>query len=357
MIRLGILRNSKEQQIMREKKYAKIMNHKLSGNSNLQFDYGLKELFLKPDAPPKETLMNFAEEWNSDPEKKLNYNNFYHPPLSRKKTFIEFPSILDKENTARFKFVRQPKWRSGHKVAVIILEHWDAESTKYIRGVNLIRRLMLPISTAIYFPSYMELNPQRKKMRQYNVLGPNIGLTIRRTWEDVLNIQYFANYLKKEMGFDQVGIFTYSIGSLRGFLSAIFAPELFDFAVLHFIADDFSEAFLNGLSTQEAADTVKKNISSLETIQKAWNVISPGNYEQYLSRLPKATRIVQGRYDLVFGQENCRRFNEKIRKHAPHVQIEEGNFGHLTAAEIEKTVPLMIRDLKFIYKNSELRYF
>ncbi|MBW2990492.1 hypothetical protein KY348_02175 [Candidatus Woesearchaeota archaeon] len=356
MLRFGILRNSKKQQTLREKKYAEMMEHRLNSDSNLTFDYGLKELFLKPKENPVHTLLDFVKEWNSNPEKKLNYKNFNLPAVSRKQDIIEFPSILDPQDTARFRFVRQPKWRSGHEIAVIILKHWDSEITKYYRGVRFIRRTMLPISTGVYIPSYQELNPVSKKIRQYNILGPNIGLTIKRVWQDVLDIQYFADYLKKEMGFNQVGVFTYSIGSLRGFLSAIFAPELFDFAVLHFIADDFSEAFLKGVSTQGAASVVNKNMS-LQNLKKIWSIISPGNYEKYLSRLGKSTRIVQGKYDLVFGQENCARITRKIKKHAPYVQIEVGNFGHITVAEIEKTVPLMIRNLKFIYNNTELKYF
>ena len=257
---------------------------------------------------------------------------------------------------SRFYCVRQPKWRSGYKIGVIVLKHWNADSKKYFRGVNWIRRILTPVSTAIFIPTYPDLSPKAESQRQHNILGSNIGLTIRRVWQDVLDIQYFANYLKETKGFEKIGLFAYSIGSLRALLATIFAPELFDVPLFHFLADDFTEAFMDGIATTDEAAVVDKNISRGD-LKKIWSTISAGNYEKYLSRLPKHTRLVQAKYDMVFGENNCARMTKLIRKRSPFVEIEEGNFGHVTVAEVEKTVLLMLRDLSFVYRGSGLRYF
>jgi len=83
--------------------------------------------------------------------------------------------------------------------------------------------------------------------------------------------------------------------------------------------------------------------------------MSPGSYADYLNQLPKATRLVQGKFDLVFGIENCKRMNEKIKKHAPFAQIEQGNFGHLTISELEKAIPLMVRNARFVRQATGLK--
>jgi hypothetical protein len=346
---------------LREKRYSEEIMRRF-GHVASDFDYGLKYLFLEnKKGDPLKVLNDFVSDWWKNPEKKLNFRNFDAPVVRVKDGLVKFKSLLNGDTEARFIYVKQPKWRSGNKVAIIMLKHWNADTVKYTRGINFIRRFLLPISSGLFLPGYQEINPAKNKHRQHQTIDANIGLTIRRLWQDVLDLQYFGNWLKEHEGFDEVGLFPYSIGSLKGFLAALFAPDVFDFGVFHFIADDFTEAFMDGVSTQPEATEVRKNISE-DKLRKIWSVISPGAYERYLGRLSRVGknggfRLVQANYDLVFGEKNVKRFTEKIRSKVPDVDIYEGDFGHNTMGEVENAVSLMMRDLGFIYKHTKLRYF
>ncbi len=361
MIRFNLWRNSPDGIRRRERKYASEYMERLSGVPP-KFDYGLDHIFLEnKKGNPLSILENFVSDWWKDPEKKMNFRNYAKPKVSVENGYVKFQSLLG-GSKARFAYVRQPKWRSGHNICIIMLKHWNSDPTKYFRGINFIRRTMLPISTGLFLPSYQyHIGDKKKKNRHHHTLGPNIGLTIKRVWQDVLDLQYFGNWLKEHEGFDQVGLFPYSVGSLRGILAALFAQDIFDFGVFHYIADDYTESFMNGISTKPEASVIREHISE-DKLRKIWSVISPGNYEYYLNRLSRndklgGFRIVQANYDLVFGEDNVRRLTKKIKDKAPDVEVYEGNFGHITMTEVENAFSVMIKDLKFIYKNTGLNYF
>ncbi len=167
----------------------------------------------------------------------------------RGETRFCFQSFLDTKDQAKFFESKQPFYGRGEKIAFIILPHWNAFFKKYKTGTMFIRNFFLPVATYRYFPSYQTEKKFEGKSR-YDIVGPNIGLTIKRVWQDVLNIQRFAQYLKSELGYEKVGIWAYSIGSPRGFLASIFSENLFDFLIMNFLADSFPQSLLQGIATQ-----------------------------------------------------------------------------------------------------------
>ena len=96
---------------------------------------------------------------------------------------------------------------------------------------------------------------------RYDIVGPNLGLTIKRLWQDVLNIQRFAKYLKEDLGYEKVGIWAYSIGSPRGYLATMFSKGLFDFLIMNFLAFSFSKSTLHGIATKPVSREILKNLS------------------------------------------------------------------------------------------------
>ena len=132
--------------------------------------------------------------------------------------------------------------------------HWNGNFDSYNEVISYIRESLLPISTLIQVPAGRGLNPGKDSPEDYESVSPNIGKTILRTQEDVQDIQLMAKYLKEKLGYEEVGLFTYSIGSLRGVLASIGNPELFNFAVFHMVADSFSDAVMDGIGTQDIAE-------------------------------------------------------------------------------------------------------
>lgn len=361
MIPIGLFRNKKEKQYQREFKNTQQKAKELRKTELPSFSFGTNELGLSAENQ-HDALEDFIKLWFDDPAYFLNYKNFsddgIFPNIRKKiekqeKCFV-FESFIDKKDTAKFFESKQPFYGREEKIAFIILPHWNAFFHKYKKGTTFIREIFLPVATYRYFPEYQTEKDFVGKSR-YDIVGPNLGLTIKRFWQDILNIQFFAKFLKEELGYTKVGIWSYSIGSPRGYLASMFSKDLIDFLIMNFLAYSFPQALLHGVSTKPISQEILKNISEKEA-EFLLSPLSPGQYIEYLDRLPKHTRLVQGKYDLVFGEENNRKMVEEFKKHTPFVEIEYGDFGHITSGEIEKVIPIIYRNSRFVFKNSKLKF-
>ena len=358
MIR-GIFRNKKEQQHKRETQNIQKKDKTYKNISLPNFSYGAKELGLT-EKDEKKALQNFVKRWFKNPEAFLNFekiktnkNPIVNKSKDKKEVCYSFQSFLDKTDKARFYESKQPFYGKGQKIAFIILPHWNAEFQKYKKGTTIIRKFFLPVATYRYFPAYSTEKEYVEKKR-YDIIGPNIGLTIKRFRQDILNIQYFAKYLKKELKYEKIGIWTYSIGSPRGFLASIFSERLFDYLIMNPLADSFPDSLLHGIATQDISKELLKHLDEKE-LEFLLSPLSPGKYKKYFNKLPKFTRLVQGKYDLVFGEENNKKLIEKINGNK-RIEIEYGNFGHTTCGELDKVIPTVKRNSKFVLKNSNLHF-
>lgn len=357
----GIFRNSREKQHRREIQNVQRKEMGLAKDKVMPFSYGLGELGLSGD-DKKKALDGFADNWFKSPEEYLNFKKYNKdrsfPIISkrqnRNENCYDFTSYVDSRDTAKFHESKQPFYGRGERIAFIIVPHWNAFFHKYKLGTMIIRRNFLPVATYRYFPKFITENEFKDKAR-YDIIGPNIGLTIKRFWQDILNIQYFAWHLKNKLHYDKVGIWAYSIGSPRAMLVSIFYPDLVDYLIMNFLADSFPTALLHGISTQKIAKELSKNVSE-EEINNYWSFLSPNHYEKYYYKLPKHTRLVQGKYDLIFGEENCRAMVERMKRRASFVEIEYGKFSHSTLGEFEKVIPVVWRNSRFVLRNSKLHF-
>lgn len=361
MITIGLLRNSKGKQQEREIKNVFQKSKKLNKTDLPSFSFGIKELGLKGNNE-KQILETFVQNWFKNPECYLNVNKFsenIQKPAVRKiknrnENCYKFQSFIDQNDIAKFYESKQPFYGRKEKIAFIILPHWNAYFHKYKSGTAIIRNFFLPVATYRYFPTY-ETEKEYFRKSRYDIIGPNIGLTIKRFWQDILNIQYFGKYLKDQLGYEKIGIWAYSIGSPRGCLACMFSENLFDYLIMNFLADSFPESLLHGIATQNIAKKLLENLDEKQ-INFLLSPLSPGEYMKYIDNLPKYTRLVQSKYDLVFGKKNNKRMVQKIQKYAPFINIEFGNFGHTTYGEVEKVIPIIRRNSKFVFQNSKLSF-
>jgi len=324
------------------------------------FSFGLEFLGLedpKDDGILWSNVNKFVDDWFENPRKYMSLDGMELPKdeeIKIKDGFITFPSILNKKETAKFKYDPQPEDKTERKVALIHVMHWGGKLKLYNYGITLMRDTLLPITTLIHVPAGREMNPGEDSPADYESVSPNIGKTIFKTRQDVLDIEFMAKYLKDKLGYEQVGLFTYSIGSLRGILASIFAPEYFDFAVFHMVADNFTDSVMKGVATAEIAKEIKGKID-MNLLNTFWLTISPGRYSQYLDDLPEKTRLVQARHDFIFGRENVEDFNFIARKNKPDIEIANEDVGHSTFGHFPTSVSIMMNDIKFIYLNTLMK--
>lgn len=324
------------------------------------FSLGLEFIGLedpKDDGILWANVNKFVDNWFENPRKYMSLDEMELPKdedVKIKDGFITFPSILNKKEIAKFKYDPQSEDKIGKKVALVHVMHWGGKLKLYNYGVTLIRDTLLPISTLIHVPAGRGLNPGDDSPADYESVSPNIGKTIFKTRQDVLDIQFMAKYLKEKLGYEQIGLFTYSIGSLRGVLASIFEPKYFDFAVFHMVADNFADSVIKGLGTEGIAKEIEGKID-MNLLNTFWLTISPGRYSNYLDDLPEKTRIVQAKHDFIFGQDNVEDFNFIVRKNKPDIEIANEEVGHSTFGHFPTSVSVMMNDIKFIYENTIIK--
>jgi len=319
------------------------------------FDLGLR--FLGIDTPKNEegvesSLRTYADGWFEDPKKYLRPQR--QVAVNERGGFLTFPSVLNNSEEARFKYNPQPADKIGRKVAVIHIMHWNGRLRVYDPAVAFMRNVFLPVSTLIFIPAGRCLNPGIDGPVDWDMASPNIGKTIFRTRQDIQDLQNIARYLKEELGYTEVGMYTYSVGSLYGMLASMMSPELFDFAVFQTIADDSAEALMEGTASRMIADKINGNID-LSLLQKLWSVISMGSYSDYFSGLPKATRVVQCEYDFVFGRENVNRINKKLTLRRPDIIPDVVPVTHTSIGYMPWGAKIMWDNLGFIYNNTAMK--
>ena len=330
---------SKEQILSQEKKICDDSYNK-KRRKPLVFSFGEDVLFGGTSSDPVAKLLEFSNKWISNPREYLDLKNHSLPEITHSKDKISFPSIITGgEDMVNTYFSSETRQRSNKDSVAIIIPHWNSQRGKYLLSVDIARNLILPISTAVYIPSYLEDDEI-----DYDIVGPNIGLNLYRFWQDILNLKYLANYLKNDLGFKNIGFISFSIGSPRALLSTIFSDVDINFLVMNFLADDYTEAVMKGMWTREISEAISPHID-YDTLSNIWKPLSPGAYSKYFNRLPKSTRLVQGKYDLVFGLDNAKRAISSLSSFA---EIEEGDFGHTAIANVRGGFPVMVRNAKFI---------
>ncbi len=341
-----------------EIKRSNLQKKRLARSPFPSFDLGIK--YLQTDTLgstlSEHNLWQYADDWFREPEKYLRPEESQSAQIEERNGFLFFPSILDHSQTATFKYNPQPNGTPGRKVALIHVMHWNGRLKPYNWLIGVIRSTALPISTLIHVPAGRGLNPGNGDPTDYDSVGPNIGKTIFRARQDIQDLQFIARNLKEKMGYEQVGLFTYSIGSLRGILASVMSPKLFDFGIFHMVSDDFTEAVMNGVGTTEIANEIRGKIDQ-QLLQKLWSTISPGSYAKYFSFLPQNTRIIQCGYDFVFGQQNVKKFNEKLTEQRSDIELDISPLSHTTLSSFPAGWKIMRDNIQYIYKCTRMNEY
>ncbi len=301
---------------------------------------------------PSSFLARYSSHWFSNIDRHISAP-VGKTNLEKRRKYISFPSLLGKKERVLCKYSFQ-KRGPGKKVALITVMHWNGILKKYDKSISFIRNMLLPLSTVIFVPSHLNRGSDMKKAIDYESVGPNLGLMISRFQKNVFDIQELAWILKNEFGFDEVGIYSFSMGTCYSLPATLGNPSLFDFAIFHLLADDFYDALMKGVGTTRIADKIKNNVED-EDLRNILKILSPGAYEKKFKRLPEHIRVVQAKYDHVFGPKNVSSINKKVRTARPDAEIETEPLGHNCFGSFPFGLKILYNDMRFIYEHTGMK--
>jgi len=299
-----------------------------------------------------EFLKRYSRHWFS------NLGRHITAPLEKveiewKRKYMIFPSVIDERKKVFCKYSMQ-KSGPGKKVALITVMHWNGIPKEYEALISFIRKRLLPVSTFLFIPSNRKTSWGTKESIDYESVGPDIGGMVSRFQKNIFDIQRLAWILKNELGFEEVGIFSFSMGTCYSSVATMGNPSLFDFAIFHLLADDFHKALMEGISTTRIAEKIKGGIEEND-LHEILKILSPGAYEKKLKNLPKHTRIVQAKYDHIFCPENVIAINKKIRTIRHDIEIDMEPLGHNCLSSFPLGLKVLYNDIKFIYKYTGMK--
>lgn len=348
--RMFLFNPTPEELLVLENRSAYNQNRRFSSGEPPPFDLGLGYL----DINDSKGIDVFLKRWFSNPARFMKCNKQF--PVAHEDGFLMHESILDSSRKVRFRYIPQKYGTPGRKVALLHVMYWNGRLRPYETIIRCIQNTGLPISVLIHVPAGRWVNPAPGDTPDYYAVSPNIGRTVFATRQHVQDIQHIVLYLKNKLGYEEVGLFSYSIGSLYGAIAAMMFPGLFDFAIFHTMADDFSEAVLGGPATARIAEKIRGNIDNA-TLSKMWSTISPGAYKDYFGNLPRWTRVIQTKYDYTFGISNVQRITGKLSEHRPDINLEIVPLSHTTFGQMPHGAKIMWNNLSFIYKHTQMREY
>lgn len=308
---------------------------------------------LYTPVPEGMIAQEFAAQWFDLFPYTISAKCFSPEDISDNGHTISFLSHKGDGSRVSFVYHLQPKERAGRRVAQIHIMHWNGRLSAYERIIGILRRTVLPVSTFVHVPAGRGAEIDDHTGPDYAFVGPDVYGVINTAQAHITDVISFARYLKEEKGFDEVGLFTYSIGSMIGMIASMASSNLFSYGIFHMVADDFAEAVMHGESTGDIARVIRSRMLE-EEVGIWWSVISPGAYAKHFGSLPQNTRIVQAEYDHVFGEDNIRRFNEKIAHTRPDIELDIRKTGHTTIGLFPEGLRIMRENIRFVYERTPL---
>jgi len=197
--------------------------------------------------------------------------------------------------------------------AVVVMAQWNAKPHEHVGVCEWLNAL--GISALRLTLPYHDSRRVAGHDRAYNLVGPNIGLTLQANRQAVADVRCCLRWLELE-GYSRLGLLGTSIGSSIGFITMAHDPAVRAGVFLH-VSTYFGTVVSTGLTTLHVWEPLREKVSR-EDLIRFWAPVSPFPYVHRIKASTQRAFMVSGKYDPTFWPE----YSEELFQALQHDNIE-----------------------------------
>jgi len=221
-----------------------------------------------------------------------------------------------------------PRYTSGigmgkGRAAVVLLPNWNAKwhgqrgLCEWLQRIGIgVLRLSLP---------YHDRRMAKGHERAYQLVGPNIGLTLQANRQAVQDTRSCLRWLEGE-GFSRLGILGTSIGSSVGYITLVHDDALRTGGFFH-VSTHFADVVSQGMTTTHVWEGLRGHVT-VDELREFWAPVSPMPYVERGFGKGKKAFMVYGKYDPTFLPELTAQMLDALREHGAAPRTLELHCGH-----------------------------
>jgi hypothetical protein len=207
--------------------------------------------------------------------------------------------------------------------AVLVMAQWNAKPHEHVGICRWLNKLGI---TALRMTlPYHDSRSAPGHERAYNLVGPNIGLTLQANRQAVSDARACLRWLEQQ-GYSRLGLLGTSIGSSIGFITLAHDPAVRAGVFLH-VSTYFGAVVSTGLTTMHVWEALQQKLSRDDLI-RFWAPISPYPYVHRIKASSQRAFMVTGRYDPTFWPEYSEELFETLKQDNIEVELLELPCGH-----------------------------
>jgi len=199
--------------------------------------------------------------------------------------------------------------------AVLVMAQWNAKPHEHVAICRWLNTL--GISALRLTMPYHDSRATPGHERAYNLVSPNIGLTLQANRQAVCDARASLRWLESQ-GHSRVGLLGTSIGSSVGFITLAHDPAVRAGVFLH-VSTYFGTVVSTGITTSHVWEPLQSQMTR-EELTRYWSPISPFPYVHRIKASSQRAFMVSGKYDPTF----CPEFSEELFEalHRDRIEVE-----------------------------------
>src|SRR6516165_7190601 len=242
---------------------------------------------------------------------------------------------LDAENVLTFTSPLESAWPENNVVhaqffqgkkigpAVLVLPKWNAKWHGQVALCHWLQRM--GIATLKMSLPYHDRRMAKGHERAYQLVGPNIGLTLHANRQAVKDARACLTRLE-EQGYERLGILGTSIGSSVGYITLVHDKRVRAGGFFH-VSTYFGDVVSQGMTTNHVWEGLRREVT-VDELRQFWAPISPMPYVERGMGAGRNTFMVYGKYDPTFLPELTQQMLDSLRRHGAETRTLELPVGH-----------------------------
>jgi Prolyl oligopeptidase family len=207
--------------------------------------------------------------------------------------------------------------------AVLVMAQWNAKPHEHVGICEWLNTL--GISALRMTMPYHDSRATPGHDRAYNLVSPNIGLTLQANRQAVQDARRCLRWFEQQ-GFTRLGILGTSIGSSVGYITLVHDSALRAGGFFH-VSTYFADVVSQGMTTNHVWESLRHHVT-VDELRDYWAPVSPMPYVERGMGAGKNAFMVYGKYDPTFIPELTHQMLAALRRHDANLRTLELHCGH-----------------------------